>query len=107
MKEISFKMTITLGGGVNINCIYYTIFSKVLCLIFCQIPSPYQDSHMQIRSGSPDTEQDSENTYSVTESERLSKFVKLYLHDGITLYQWRSQSDNLVMLCKFFYVYRL
>ena len=43
-----FKMIITLGGGVNINCVYYTIFSKVLCLTFCQIPSPYQDSHMQI-----------------------------------------------------------
>ena len=41
-------------GEVNINCIYYTIFSKVLCLTFCQIPSPYQDSHMQIRSGSPE-----------------------------------------------------
>ena len=26
LKEISFKMTITLGGGININCIYYTIF---------------------------------------------------------------------------------
>ena len=26
LKEISFKMTITLGGGVTINCIYYTIF---------------------------------------------------------------------------------
>ena len=27
-------------GGVSINCIYYTIFSKVLCLFFCQIPPP-------------------------------------------------------------------
>ena len=26
LKEISFKMTITLRGGVNINCIYYIIF---------------------------------------------------------------------------------
>ena len=25
MKEISFKMTITLGGGVNINGIYYLL----------------------------------------------------------------------------------
>ena len=46
-------MTITLGGGVSINCIYYTIFSKVLCLLFCQIPSPYQDSHMQMICGNP------------------------------------------------------
>ena len=34
--------------GVSINCIYYPIFSKVLCLSFCEIPSPYQDIHMQI-----------------------------------------------------------
>ena len=53
LKEISFKMTITLGGGVSINCIYYSIFSKLLCLFFCQIPSPYHDSHMQINCGSP------------------------------------------------------
>ena len=54
LKEISFKMTITLGGGVNINCNYYTIiFSKALCLFFCPIPSPYQDSHMQIVCGNP------------------------------------------------------
>ena len=46
-------MTITLGGGVSINCIYYSIFSKLLCLFFCQIPSPYHDSHMQINCGSP------------------------------------------------------
>ena len=69
MKEISFKMTITLGGGVNINCIYYTIFSKVLCLTFCQIPSPYQDSHMQIRSGSP-----GENSHT---NSRLSTLMQL------------------------------
>ena len=54
LKEISFKMTITLGGGVSINCIYYSIFSKLLCLFFCQIPSPYHDSHMQINCGSPE-----------------------------------------------------
>ena len=48
---ISIKMTVTLGGGVSINCIYYAIFLKVLCLSFCQIPSPYQDSHMQIICG--------------------------------------------------------
>ena len=52
LKEISFKMTITLGGGININCIYYTIFWKAFCLTFCQSPSPYQDSHMQICCGS-------------------------------------------------------
>ncbi len=27
-KEISLKKAITVGGGVNINGIYYTIFSK-------------------------------------------------------------------------------
>ena len=54
LKEISFKMTITLGGGVRINCIYYTIFSKVLCLSFCQIPSPYQDSHIRMIRGNPE-----------------------------------------------------
>ena len=47
LKEISFKITITLGGGVNINCIYYATFSKLLCLSF-QISSLYQNSHMQI-----------------------------------------------------------
>ena len=41
-------MAITLGGGVSINSVYYTIFSNVLCLSFCQIPSSYQNSHMQI-----------------------------------------------------------
>ena len=51
LKEISFKMTITLGGGVSI---YHTVFSKVLCLSFCQILSPYQDSHMQTICGNPD-----------------------------------------------------
>ena len=40
LMEISIKMTITFGGGVSINVIYYTIFSKVLCLSFCKIPSP-------------------------------------------------------------------
>ena len=54
LKEISFKMTITLGGGVNINCIYYSIVSKFLGLFVCQIPSPYHDSHMQINCGSPE-----------------------------------------------------
>ena len=53
LMEISIKMTITLWGEVSINCIYYTIFSRVLCLSFCQIPSPYQDSHMQIICGNP------------------------------------------------------
>ena len=53
LMEISFKMTITLGGGVSINCIYYSIFSKLFCRLFCQIPSPYHDSHMQINCGSP------------------------------------------------------
>ena len=53
LEEISFKMIITLGGGISINCIYYTIFSKVLCLSFCQIPSPYQYSHLQIICGNP------------------------------------------------------
>ena len=28
----SIKITNILGGGVSINCIYYAIFSKVLCL---------------------------------------------------------------------------
>ena len=53
LKEISFKKAITLGGGVNINCIYYTIFSKVLCLTCFQIPTPYKGSPMQISCGSP------------------------------------------------------
>ena len=42
LMEISIKITIALGGGVSINFIYYTMFSKVLCFFFCQIPSPYQ-----------------------------------------------------------------
>ena len=51
LMEISIKMAITSEGGVLINCIYFTIFSKVLCLPFCQIPSPYQDSHVRIICG--------------------------------------------------------
>ena len=47
LKGNSFKMTITLGGRVSINCIYYIIFSKVLCVSFCQILSLYQDSPME------------------------------------------------------------
>ena len=32
-------MTITLGGRVSLcNCLYYTIFSKVVYLSFCQLP---------------------------------------------------------------------
>ena len=52
IEENFLPNTITLWGGVNINCIYYTIFWKAFCLTFCQIPSPYQDSYMQIRCGS-------------------------------------------------------
>ncbi len=54
LKEISFKKTITVVGGVNINCIYYTIFSKVLCLTCFQLPTHYKGSPMQISCGSPD-----------------------------------------------------
>ena len=39
-KETSLKKTITVGGGVNINDIYYTIFSKVLCFQLCSHSSP-------------------------------------------------------------------
>ena len=53
LMQISIKMAITLEGGVSIYCIYYTIFSKVLCLSFCQVPSPYQDSNKQIICGNP------------------------------------------------------
>ena len=41
-------------GGVSINFIYYTMFSKVLCFFFCQIPSPYQDSHTKIICENPE-----------------------------------------------------
>ena len=39
-KEISLKKTITVGGGVNINGMYCTIFSKVLCFQLCSHPLP-------------------------------------------------------------------
>ena len=39
--EISIKMTITLGGGVSSNCIYYTIFLKVFVSPFVYNPSLY------------------------------------------------------------------
>ena len=40
-KEISFQMTITFGGGVSINCIYYSIFSTRLCVSsFVKLPPP-------------------------------------------------------------------
>ena len=69
LKEISFKMTITLGGGVNINCNYYTIFSKALCLFFCPIPSPYQDSHMQIVCGNRASSWSATHMFCVTREE--------------------------------------
>ena len=50
LMKISIKLIITFGEGVSINCIYYT---KVFCLFFCQIPFPYQYSHMQIICGKP------------------------------------------------------
>ena len=45
-------MPITVGGGVSINGIYYTIFSKVLCSALCSNPLPHEESHMQIYSES-------------------------------------------------------
>ena len=39
-----------MGGGVNINSIYYTVVSKVLCLTFVQ---SREDSSMQIIFGNP------------------------------------------------------
>ncbi len=44
-KEISLKKTITVGGGVNINDIYYTIFSNVLCFQLCSHPLPLRGQH--------------------------------------------------------------
>ena len=41
----------SLSEGTSIHCKFYTIFSKVPCLSFCHILSPYQDSHMQIICG--------------------------------------------------------
>ena len=40
-------MTITVGGGVCINSIFYRIFSKVLVMLV-RISSPHEESHMQI-----------------------------------------------------------
>ena len=40
LMETSIKMAITLRGGVSIDLIYNTIFSKALCFAFCQFPSP-------------------------------------------------------------------
>ena len=46
-------MTITVGGGISINGIHYTIFSKVLnCSALCSNFLPYEESHMQIYSDS-------------------------------------------------------
>ena len=42
---------------------------------------------------------------SLSRSQKLSQIDKLHL--GILLNQWRSQPENLVMLCKFFCFYRL
>ena len=39
--EISIKMIVTLVGGVSINCIYYTIFSRTAM-------------HVQIICGNPE-----------------------------------------------------
>ncbi len=37
-RKIFYHKTITMGGSVNINSIYYTIVSKVLCLSFLSNP---------------------------------------------------------------------
>ena len=43
-----------MGGGVNMNNIYYAIFSKVLCLSLLSNPTPCEDSLMQIDCGNPE-----------------------------------------------------
>ena len=65
-------MTITLGGGVSINCIYQTLFSKIICLSFCQIPSPCQDSYMQIVCVNPDKQ-------ALSSAMRISNYCKLFI----------------------------
>ena len=52
LKEISLKMTITLGEGSILIAYIIQSFEKALCLTFGQIRYPYQDSNMQIHCGS-------------------------------------------------------
>ena len=67
-------------GGDSINCIYYTIFSKVRCPSFFQSPSPYQDSHMQIICPLDPT------SNKVTENQNWLIFLKSFLRTiSITL----------------------
>ena len=49
-KEISIKNYYPVGGGVSINGIYYTIFSKVLCFAVCSNLFPHEESHVKIYS---------------------------------------------------------
>ena len=51
-KEISLKNE----GGININSICYTIFSKVICSALCSNRPPHEKSHMQMYSESTVTD---------------------------------------------------
>ena len=56
LKELSFKMTTAREGGVCVDRIYYAFFSKAICLCFLSLlilPSPYEDSHVQMSCGNP------------------------------------------------------
>ena len=75
LKGNSFKMTITLGERVSINCIYYIIFSKVLCVSFCQILSLYQDSPMEVTCENPANTQRSEIHQALT----VKEIIRIYL----------------------------
>ena len=57
LKEISFKMTITVGGGVNVNLHILDNLFKSSLFLFGQItpPPPYKDRQMQIDCGGPES----------------------------------------------------
>ena len=101
LKEISFKITITSEGGVSINCRYYSIFSKLLCLLFWQFPSPYHDSHMQINCGSPDADMPWCRTKSKQSARRIN--FHLYILRSIVVsfwqiktHKWSTQKGTLI-----------
>ena len=43
----------TREGRICVDRIYHVFFSNVLCFPLLSLPSPYEDSHMQISRGNP------------------------------------------------------
>ena len=86
--KISFKNTITVGGGgrgcVTINSIYSRIFSKVLCF-FLLIPFSHKESPIQRDSQNPGAKQFRLSSTSIYRTETKKNNACLFLCLGSTL----------------------